>query len=87
MTCYINGKRYADIMKTMWFTFFYCSIVPGGTVCSLLGIVFYYWVDKYNVLFRRTITETISKDLTFSMIDLLEYIVIFHAVGDYMFKN
>ena len=77
---YISGKRYADIMKTMWFTFFYSPVIPLGTFWSLLGLIVYYWVDKYNVLRRRTIKESISKDLTFEMIELLEYIIIFHSV-------
>jgi hypothetical protein len=85
-TCYINGKRYADMMKTMWFTFFYSPIVPFGTVCSVVGLVIYFWVDKYNTTRRRTIKETISKDLTFQMIELLELIVMFHAFGDFIFK-
>lgn len=75
------------MMKTMWFTFFYCPIVPFGTLCSIFGLFIYYWIDKYNVIKRRTIKETISKDLTFEMIELLEFIVIFHAFGDFMFKR
>lgn len=75
------------MMKTMWFTFFYTPIVPIGTVFSLIGLMIYYWVDKYNVVKRRTVKETISIDLTVAMIDYLEYIVILHAVGDFMFKR
>ncbi len=25
---YTMGKRYADVMKTMWFTFFYSPAIP-----------------------------------------------------------
>lgn len=47
---YTQGKRYADMMKTMWFTFFYASCIPIGLVFSMLTLVLYYWVDLYNVI-------------------------------------
>lgn len=57
---YLIAKRYADNMKTLWFTFFYGSILPIGIVCSLGGMFLYYWIDKYNITHRRTVKETIS---------------------------
>ena len=54
---YTQGKRYADIMKTMWvtlliniqFTFFYGTAIPFGIIMSILNLAVYYWVDKYNI--------------------------------------
>ena len=43
---YNMAKRYAEIMKTMWFTFFYAPALPIGIVWSTVGIFLYYWVDK-----------------------------------------
>jgi len=57
---YTMGKRYADIMKTMWFTFFYCPVIPLGSFWSIIGLICYYWIDKYNLINRRTIKESIS---------------------------
>lgn len=47
---YNMAKRYAEIMKTMWFTFFYAPAIPIGIVWSAVGIVLYYWVDKALIL-------------------------------------
>ena len=47
-------------MKTMWFTYLYASMIPIGTPFSMFGIFLYYLVDKYNVIFRRTIKERIG---------------------------
>ena len=58
---YSMGKRYADVMKTMWFTFFYSPVIPQGTVWSIVGIILYYYSDKYNLLYRRTVKENIGK--------------------------
>lgn len=84
---YVNGKRYADIMKTMWFTFLYSPMIPTGVLWSILGLLIYYWADKYNVIRRYTVKENLSKNLTIAMIDFLEYIVIWHAFGNFFFKR
>jgi hypothetical protein len=86
---YFMGKRYSDIMKTMWFTFFYGGILPIGYFFSVIGLSIYYWyfsffiylrVDKNNVIFRRTIKESISMELSTEMIELLEFILPFCTV-------
>ena len=43
---YNIAKRYADILKTMWFTFFYAPAIPIGIVWSMVGLFVYYWIDK-----------------------------------------
>lgn len=80
------GKRYADIMKTMWFTFFYSPVMPIGTAISLVGLIGYYFTDKYNLIFRRTVKESIGPKLSFSMVELAEYSMIFHTFGQVFFK-
>lgn len=82
---YSMGKRYADIMKTMWFTFFYSPAIPFGTLWSILGISLYYFADKYNLIYRRTVKENIGNDLTIEMIELLEYSICFHLFGNFFF--
>lgn len=54
-TEYYQAKRYADIMKTMWFTFLFGSAIPLGIVLSIVGLTMYFWIDKYNVMRRRTV--------------------------------
>jgi hypothetical protein len=61
---YSIGKRYAEIMKTMWFTFFYSSAIPMGIIWSICGLLFYYIVDKYTLIYKRTVKESIGKNLT-----------------------
>lgn len=52
---YDMGKRYAEILETMWFTFLYASLVPFGSFLTLGGLMIYYWVDRYNLLRRSKI--------------------------------
>lgn len=61
---YLSAKRYSDIMKTMWFTFLYGQAIPLGTMFSTIGIFFYYYIDYYNILRRRTVKENISRALS-----------------------
>ena len=77
---YTMGKRYADLMKTMWFTFFYSPLIPIGTLFSIVGVILYYYTDKYNLIYRRTVKENIGEQLTVDMIELLEYCLAFHSV-------
>lgn len=43
---YNMAKRYSDLIKTMWFTFFYAPAIPIGIVFSIVGLFLYYWIDK-----------------------------------------
>jgi hypothetical protein len=73
-------------MKTMWFTFFYAPCIPLGNLFSIISLIFYYHIDKYNILRRRTIKESLSKEVSIEMIEMLEFIVILYAVGNITFS-
>jgi hypothetical protein len=78
-------------MKTMWFTFLYGSAIPVGILLSLMGLVLYYWIDKYNVMRRRTIKENLTKEVSIEMIEMLEATIICCGIGNitmsYAFLN
>lgn len=73
-------------MKTMWFTFFYAPAIPLGLVFSLLNLIYYYYIDQYNVFKKRTIKETLSKEVSIEMIENLELCIIFYAIGNITFS-
>jgi hypothetical protein len=81
-TEYYQAKRYADIMKTMWFTFLFGSAIPIGILFSMLGLSIYFWVDKYNVMHRRTVKENLAKEVSIEMIEMLELSIIFCGFGN-----
>ncbi|KAL4454285.1 hypothetical protein ABPG74_012242 [Tetrahymena malaccensis] len=83
---YSIGWRYADITKTMWLTFFFSPLVPISTFISLLAMVFYYLIDKYNLIFRRIVKESIGYNLSFEMLELIEYNVFLHCMGNFIFR-
>ena len=78
---YDIADKYSDIMNTMWTTFLYAPVIPIVLVLSLLNLGFTYWVEKYTLLRRSTIKNTISKQVSIEMIELLEFTIIFYALG------
>jgi hypothetical protein len=52
---YDMGKRYAEIIEMMWFTFLYADLIPIGAFLILVGFCIYYWIDKYNLLRRSSL--------------------------------
>lgn len=64
MPGYHISERYADLLKTMWFVFLYGNLLPMATVMFVIYLIIFYWVDKYNLLRRSTVKETISLELS-----------------------
>lgn len=40
------ADRYANILKIMFLTAFYASILPIGIIISCFGLIITYWVSK-----------------------------------------
>lgn len=73
-------------MKTMWFTFFYAPCIPLGIFFSILNLILYYYIDKFNLLKRRTIKESLDKSVSVEMIEMLEMSIIYYAIGNATFS-
>lgn len=69
-------------MKTMWFTYLFGNAIPIGIILSMLGLSMYFWIDKYNVMRRRTVKENLAKEVSIEMIEMLEFTIIFCGVGN-----
>lgn len=70
------ARRYSDSLKTVWMTFFFECFMPFNAIYSIIGLIALYWIDKYNLIRKRTVKDNISIELSTSMIDLLETIII-----------
>jgi hypothetical protein len=68
---YLMGKRYGEVLEMLWFTFLYSCVIPFGSILILIGISTYYWVDKYNLLRKSSITQGVSGDLCLKALFLL----------------
>jgi hypothetical protein len=60
------SARYAPILKTMFLTSFYASIIPIGIVISCVGLIFSYWVAKvFIIILITSITSFGEEQLSF----------------------
>lgn len=70
----------------MWTAFLYGTVLPLGIIYSLLGLSMYYFIDKYNLASRRTLKQSLGKELALVMNDFLELCVLFMCLGDLIFR-
>ena len=69
----------------MWFTFLYMTLIPVGCVFSVIGLITYYWVDKYNLLRKSAIVSQVSGDLINLTLTMLEITLILRVLGEILF--
>jgi hypothetical protein len=84
---YSMGKQYAEIVETLWFTFLYATIVPMGAFITIVGLSLYYWVDKYNLLRRSSLSHNISGEMAMVSLKLLDCTLIMKPVGEIIFDS
>ncbi len=69
----------------MWFTYLYASLIPIGSFFSVVGLAFYYWVDKFNLLKRSSLSHNISGDLAVVSLKLLDFTLVLKPAGEMIF--
>lgn len=82
---YDIGKRYGEVLEIIWFTFLYMTLIPIGGILSCIGLVFYYWIDKYNLLRRSTIHSYVSGDLIHLTLNMLDFSLVLRVAGEIIF--
>ncbi len=82
---YNMGKRYAEIIEIMWFTFLYASLIPFGACLSVIGLSLYYWVDKYNLLRRSSVNSNVAGELSLFSMKLLDFTLLCKSLGEMLF--
>ena len=67
----------------MWVTFLYAPLIPIVLPFSLVYIILTYYIEKYTIMRRSTVKDILSKNISLEMIEHLEYIIIFYAIGNF----
>ena len=81
------GKRYAEVIESMWFTFLYATLIPSGAFFTIVGLGLYYWVDKFNLIKRSSVGHEISGDLAVVSLKLLDFTLILKPIGEMIFDR
>ena len=71
----------------MWFVFLYSTLLPIGAIISVLGLFFYYWVDKYNLTKRSKVHGKVSGHFMRTSLRLLDLVLIFKPLGSIIFDT
>ncbi|KAL4483923.1 hypothetical protein ABPG72_013929 [Tetrahymena utriculariae] len=82
---YNISQQYANNLKTMFMVAFYSPIIPIGIVYSMVAILLIYWVDKFNILRRKTIKFSQSAELSIEMTEMIEYILPIYSLSNALF--
>lgn len=71
----------------MWFVYLYSTLLPIGAVIICAGLIFYYWVDKYNLLRRSKVRGKISGDFIATSLTMLDLTLILRPLGSLIFDS
>lgn len=66
----------------MWFTFLYLTLIPIGAMFTVIGLAVYYWIDKYNLLRRSSITSNVSGNMGLYALRQLDFTLLCRAAGE-----
>jgi len=81
------AEKYSYLYKTILITFFYIPIFPFGTVISLFGLTFGYFLEKFNFCHMYKRPEMINNQLCKGYINYFIFALFLNGIGDYIFKK
>lgn len=82
---YDLGKRYAEVFEIMWFTFLYSELIPLGSFLVLIGLILYFWVDKYNFLRKSVLKSGMSGKMAILALKSLDATLFLPPAGQMLF--
>ena len=73
------AAKYSYLVKTVLMSFFFASIFPLGFFISLIGLIFAYWLEKYN--FSKMYKKPEKLDKQIAEYYITYFFIIFYAFG------
>ncbi|CAD8181933.1 unnamed protein product [Paramecium octaurelia] len=64
--------QYSYLCKTTWLTLFFAPLIPISILFGLIGLILYYWIQKYLLLRRNRKPPFQSSHLDREMLNLLD---------------
>lgn len=80
------GKSYGDVLRIFYFTMLYSSFAPYCVFIGIFQMFCCYWIDKYNIFYRRSVKDSLNQKLTQHMIDLGELGLFIYISGVCFFQ-
>jgi len=79
------ATKYANLIKTMLLVGFYAPALPSVLILASIGLILTYWADKYILLRRIGLPNSMDNDLTKLMVEYLEWTPFMYALGNLVF--
>ena len=77
--------KYSYIAKTLLMSFLYIPIFPLGLLISLVGLLFGYWLEKFNFANMYKKPEMLNRQLAEFYVSYFILVFFAYGVGDYIF--
>ncbi|CAD8121477.1 unnamed protein product [Paramecium sonneborni] len=76
------SQKYANLCKTLMFTFLYSALLPVGVCFTFFSIVCIYWTEKYLLIRRDSKPAPTGSAMAEAMIDFyIELILLLFSLG------
>lgn len=69
----------------MWITYLYAELIPLGSFLTILGLFFYYWVDKYDFVNSCTRKPGISGKMSLLAVKSIDATLFLVPAGAFLF--
>jgi hypothetical protein len=60
-------------------------VIPLGAMVTFFGLIFHYWVDKYNLLNKSSLESEVSGKMCLKALKLLDISLIMKPLGSLIF--
>ena len=77
--------KYSYIAKTLLMTFFYLPLLPLGIIFSMCGLIFGFYLEKFNVGHRYRRPEMMNETICKFYVNFFEVNFFMLALGDFVF--
>jgi hypothetical protein len=74
--------KYSYINKTLLMTLFYASIFPSGIIISLLGFIFCFFIEKYNLAYLYNKPIKLNEKICLFYCYKFKYGIIIYLLGN-----
>ena len=83
---YNLAKGYGEALQMIFQGAFLAPVLPISLLYSIIGMIIFYWTEKYILLKKRSAKHHISYELTVEMVELLEMTILIFASSSFFFR-
>ena len=81
------SAKYSYIFKTVLMSMFYLPIFPLGILISLLGLIFAYFLEKFNFTHIYKRPEMLNEKIGEFYFDFFIFVLLSYSIGNYIFLH